>query len=176
MNPYLQQTRDAIHAATDGMTAEQLLKRPAEGKWSAADILERLARAFSGTVPGLEKCCERGATIAKPGGFYQRLATTMVVRFGYFPPGRPAPAMTVPQGMQPEESLNVILNSLSAMDDLFDRCEERFGNVKLMNHPVLGPLTAAEWRKFHWVHTRHHMKQIAVMRRRFAEAKAASAD
>ena len=165
MHSYLQQTQNAIDAAVNGMTAEQLLRPRAEGKWCAAEILEHLARAFSGTVPGLEKCCERDRPIAKPANLYQRLATMLLIDVGYFPPGRPAPAMTVPRGMQPEESMNVIRHSLNAMDELLERCERRFGNVKLMNHPVLGPLTANEWRRFHWVHTRHHMKQIAALRR-----------
>ena len=164
MHRYLQQTQDAIEAAASGMTTEQLGKRPAEGKWSAADILEHLARAFSGTVPGLEKCCDRDRTIAKPATMYERLATVLVINLGYFPSGRPAPAMTIPRGMQPEESMNVIRHSLSAMDELFSHCEQRFGNAKLMNHPALGPLSADEWRKFHWLHTRHHMKQIVALR------------
>jgi len=29
-----------------------------------------------------------------------------------------------------------------------------------MDHLFLGPLTANEWRKFHWVHGRHHARQI----------------
>jgi len=44
-------------------------------------------------------------------------------------------------------------------------CERRFGKrSKLANHFILGPLTAQEWRRFHWVHTRHHMKQIARLK------------
>ncbi|MGZ7099671.1 MAG: DUF1569 domain-containing protein [Candidatus Angelobacter sp.] len=35
-----------------------------------------------------------------------------------------------------------------------------------MDHPVLGPLTAAEWRKFHLVHGLHHVKQIRSLRER----------
>jgi hypothetical protein len=164
MHRYLQQAQDAIESATSGMVPEQMLRRPAEGKWSVADILEHLARAFNGTIPGLEKCCERDRTVAKPGTMYQRLATILVITFGYFPSGRDAPAATVPRGMQPQDSLNVIRYSLSKMDELFARCEERFGSAQLTNHPVLGPLSAEGWRKFHWLHTRHHMKQIAVLR------------
>jgi DinB superfamily len=166
LHPYLQRTRDAIDAATAGMPPEQLPRRPAEGKWSVAEILEHLARAFNETLPGLKKCCERDRTIAKSATVYQRLATMLVVGLGYFPSGRPAPTMTVPRGMQAEESMNVIRYSLSTMDELLGRCEQRFGKAKLMNHPVLGPLAAWEWRKFHWVHTRHHMKQIAALRQR----------
>jgi len=29
---------------------------------------------------------------------------------------------------------------------------------------VLGPLTASQWRKFHWIHGRHHVKQISERR------------
>jgi hypothetical protein len=29
---------------------------------------------------------------------------------------------------------------------------------------VLGPLTIPQWRRFHLVHTQHHMKQVARLR------------
>jgi len=51
------------------------------------------------------------------------------------------------------------------MDDMIARCEEKFGSSsKLLDHPILGPLTGAEWRKFHLVHGRHHVKQIRRLR------------
>jgi hypothetical protein len=47
------------------------------------------------------------------------------------------------------------------MDVALDEAELRFGpSVPLMDHPVLGPLTIDQWRTFHWVHTRHHARQI----------------
>jgi len=166
LHPYLQQTQDAIDAAAAGLHPDRLTTHPGEGKWSAAEILEHLARAFKETVPGLEKCLERGATIAKPATLYQRMAALLVVQLQYLPSGRKAPQMTVPHGMDPDEIMATIHQSLASMDELFARCEQRFGDVKLMNHPVLGPLTAAEWRKFHWVHTRHHMKQVSALAQR----------
>jgi hypothetical protein len=43
--------------------------------------------------------------------------------------------------------------------------EQRFGaRTKLANHPLLGAFTAHEWRRFHLVHTRHHVKQITARR------------
>jgi hypothetical protein len=51
------------------------------------------------------------------------------------------------------------------MDDCIGRCEEKFGaHRKLLDHPILGPLTAAQWRKFHLVHGLHHVKQIWRLR------------
>jgi hypothetical protein len=48
-----------------------------------------------------------------------------------------------------------------AMDKAIADCEARYGSrVRVLDHPVLGPLTARQWRKFHLVHGRHHVKQI----------------
>jgi hypothetical protein len=47
------------------------------------------------------------------------------------------------------------------MENLISECDSQFGHGKpIAEHPILGPLTAREWRKFHWVHGRHHARQI----------------
>jgi hypothetical protein len=51
------------------------------------------------------------------------------------------------------------------MDEIIRRAEQRYGRrTRLVDHPVLGPLTARQWRKFHWVHGRHHVAQILERR------------
>jgi hypothetical protein len=51
------------------------------------------------------------------------------------------------------------------MDRCIALCEEKLGSRrKLLDHPILGPLTGAEWRKFHLVHGLHHVKQIRRLR------------
>jgi hypothetical protein len=63
--------------------------------------------------------------------------------------------------MAPAEAKRVITPELQQMGSGLDDCERRFGSrTKIMDHPILGPLTAEEWRKFHWVHGRHHVRQI----------------
>jgi hypothetical protein len=55
---------------------------------------------------------------------------------------------------------------IAEMDEMVTRCEEKLGaRSKLLDHPMLGPLTAAQWRKFHLVHGLHHVKQIRRLRR-----------
>jgi hypothetical protein len=67
--------------------------------------------------------------------------------------------------MSGEAALQTIRENLAAMDQGLAECEQRFGaQVKIADHVVLGPLTIPQWRRFHWVHTRHHMKQIARLR------------
>jgi hypothetical protein len=54
---------------------------------------------------------------------------------------------------------------ITAMDEAIAHCEQRHGKrTRLLDHPVLGPLTARQWRKFHWVHGKHHVKQIQRLR------------
>jgi hypothetical protein len=63
--------------------------------------------------------------------------------------------------MPPEEVQQAIVPELQRMALGLDDCERRFGTrTKIMDHLFLGPLTADEWRKFHWVHGRHHARQI----------------
>ena len=53
-------------------------------------------------------------------------------------------------------------DALVAMDATLADAEKRFGaNTRLLNHPVLGPLTAQAWRRFHRIHGSHHLKQVA---------------
>jgi hypothetical protein len=60
-----------------------------------------------------------------------------------------------------EKVLAEIGPKITEMDDMLARCEEKLGTrCKLLDHPILGPLTAAQWRKFHLLHGIHHVKQI----------------
>ena len=79
--------------------------------------------------------------------------------------GRQAPAMTIPKGLEPSQVVRAVEQALPEMDAAIQQCEQKYGGaVKIADHPVLGPLTAEQWRKFHLVHARHHMKQIARLR------------
>jgi hypothetical protein len=82
------------------------------------------------------------------------------------PGGRQAPKGTVPKGAPSSNILEHFDQQLAAMDEAITRCEERLGGGKLINHPIIGPLTASEWRKFHLVHAQHHAKQISKIRAR----------
>jgi len=165
MNTHLQRALDGIDSATAGMDESQLTKH-AEGKWSAAEILEHLAMAFGSTAKVFEKCVAKGKPIGDVPRFKQRLQALVVTDIGYFPGGRKAPHMVVPTGkIGGKAALELIHNNLREMDKQLARCYETCGKKGyLANHPVLGPLKIDQWPKFHRVHTLHHMKQIRAMR------------
>jgi hypothetical protein len=171
MNSSCQRIHEVIHNAAAGMTPEQLEWHP-EGKWSVAQILEHLSLTYSGSKIGLDRCAQAGAPAARSASLKDRLSTFVVVKLGYLPGGRQAPKGTVPKGTSTSNILEHFDQQLAAMDEAITCCEQRFGAaVKLLNHPIIGPLTAAEWRKFHVVHAQHHAKQIARLKLNLAGRK-----
>lgn len=164
MHPDLEAAHAAIDAATMNMTPDDLL-RHAPGKWSSAQVLEHLAKAYGSTAYILDKCVEEHRTVATPPSAVQQLFAWIVVRIGYLPSGRTAPAVTLPEGLPPLEALDAARTSLAALDAAAARAANVFGPaMRVANHPILGGFTIPQWTRFHRVHTRHHMKQIVALR------------
>jgi len=162
MDSYLERLRQELEDAIGGASPGALAEAPA-GKWSAAQILEHLFLTYKNTNRGIAKCLERGVPLATGAAttLKHRLATLLVVNLGYLPRGRKAPERVTPRGMPPEEVQQAIAPELERMSSGLDDCERKFGaRTKIMDHLFLGPLTADQWRKFHWVHGRHHARQI----------------
>ena len=168
MDSYLERLQRAIASATEGMTSDELVGRPIkspEGAWNVAEVLEHLYLTYTGTTKGFDRCLKAGKPLASPITLKQRIAIALVTKLGYFPKGRKAPERSTPKGMPVEKVVADIGPQLVAMDKVIAQSEERFGSrTRLLDHPVLGPLTAQQWRKFHWVHGRHHVKQIQDLR------------
>ncbi len=173
MDSHLERVRQAIESAVAGMGSEQLDRHPRQGKWSPAEVLEHLSRTYSGTVKTMQRALESGKADVRPATVKQSVATALVVGIGHMPKGRAAPESTVPKGVAAEQIVADIRANLGAMEQTIAECEKCFGAGKIAMHPILGPLTAAQWRKFHWVHTRHHMRQIEAMKRQMGRAAAA---
>jgi len=160
MDSYLERLQQELESATAGVTASGLEQGPS-GKWSAAQVLEHLLLTYKNTNKGISKCLEKGVPLATGATFRHRIATLLVVAFGHLPGGRKAPERATPRGMAAEEVRQAIVPEIQRMESGLRDCEDKFGvENKIMDHPFLGPLTAAEWRKFHWVHGRHHARQI----------------
>jgi hypothetical protein len=145
------------------MANEQMSWHPAD-KWCAAEVLEHLYLTYTGTVKGFERVLEAGKPMASPGSMRHRWRRLVVLGFSYLPEGRKAPKQTVPRGLPVEKVRSEVGMKIAAMDAIVAQCEARFGRGKVLDHPILGPLTAAQWRKFHLIHGRHHVKQILRLR------------
>ncbi len=57
----------------------------------------------------------------------------------------------------------------TSLDAVAERCAARFGErTKVSNHPYLGAFNVRQWRRFHRLHARHHMKQVARLKEKIA--------
>lgn len=128
-------------------------------------MLEHLYLTYTGTLRGLANVAKQGRPLAARATWAHRRRTLIVVGLGYFPSGRESPPVGRPRGLAQEKVLAEVGPKIAEMDEALARGEEKYGRrTNLLDHPVLGPLTASQWRKFHLVHGLHHMKQIRRLR------------
>ena len=169
MDSRLKELKQAVESAVEGLSSEQLSWHPA-AKWCAAEVLEHLYLTYTGTIKGFARVMETGKPLATRASMKQWVRTMVVVGFGHMPEGRKAPANTRPKGLPGVKIRSEVGAKIAEMDAIIAQCEARFGRgSQLLDHPILGPLTAGQWRQFHLVHGRHHVKQILRLRESMRE-------
>jgi hypothetical protein len=159
MDPHLKTLQEELAAVIAGLTAEQRQQHP-QGKWCATKILEHLYLTYTGTTKGFSRVLEAQKATTTPATWIQRRNLLVVLGLGFLPSGREAPSFSHPRGLPTEKVVAEIMEKISEMDAMIANCEKKLGGRKLLDHPILGPLTGAQWRKFHLVHGRHHLRQI----------------
>jgi hypothetical protein len=156
--------RDQLVTAIEGMSAEDLARHP-EGKWSSAEILDHLNLTYRGTIKNCERCLAAGKSGASTDRRSKRWQRRGILWLGYFPPGRKSPERALPRGTPIPQLTTEIFQNIARMESVIGECDARFGPGEVIaEHPILGPLTANEWREFHWVHGRHHARQIIKLK------------
>ena len=174
MHPAYEQLQGEIARSLEGLTAEQTQLRPAnaQGKWTVQQIIQHLWLTYSSTEAVINERLAKGrATLAVP-TLLQRCQQMFVIKAGLLPSGREAPSGVVPppaSSSLEDHFSGAVLTERTAQrlahgDRVLQEAELRFGSGCLATHGVLGPLSAAQWRRFHLVHGRHHVKQIWAIR------------
>ena len=156
----MRELRREIESRAQAMSAEHLLPRP-DGKWSVAQIFEHLYLTYTGTLRGLNGVVEAGKPLARSLTMKDRFQTFVVTGLGYIPTGRKSPPVATPKSLDADIVRAQIGVQLASLETLLNDCARRFGRrTRILDHPVLGPLSAAQWGKFHVVHGKHHLKQV----------------
>lgn len=164
MDARLEKLRRALTESIAGMSEEELTWHP-PGKWCAIEVLEHLYLTYTGSIKGFERALQKGHPLATRASWGKRWRSWVVTGVGYMPEGRKAPALAQPKGLPPATVVNEFRAKIGRLDEVIADCEARFGKgTKLIDHPFLGPLTGAQWRKFHLVHGLHHAKQMRRLR------------
>ena len=160
MSPELEFVRRETERKTHGISAEGWLRAP-QGHWNSLQILEHLMLSYTATTKGLLRTMESGELDRSSPSTGQHLRRFYVLGIGRFPSGVESPKQTKPKSSLRDEPLRQFNDALVAMDATLADAEKRFGaKTPVLRHPILGPLTAQQWRKFHKVHGCHHLKQV----------------
>ena len=99
----------------------------------------------------------------------QRAGQFLLITLGRFPPGRQAPAAvspSLPAALRSGDDLaQRIHTEMLNLDRIMAEAEGMFGKRRAASHMILGPLSMEQWRRFHLIHGRHHLKQIIAIRK-----------
>lgn len=174
MNPLLEQLRGEIAGSLRGLSASQTQLRPrrAGEKWTIQQIAQHLCLSYASTEAAVRNRLEKGRPTQGIPSIWQRCMHLVIMNFGVFPPGREAPAVVAPPQASTAEawqSGDALADEarlrIAEMDDRLDKAEATFGKTRVLSHFILGPLSVAQWRRFHRTHGLHHVKQIWAIRR-----------
>jgi len=170
MNPTLQQLQNEIAGSLQGLNCTQTQTVPTSqpDKWSIQQIAQHLCLTYASTEIAINGRLVKGTpTRARP-TILQRIAQYFVTVIGYFPQGREAPSAVIPppggDRLSGEDLSRAAAEGLARIDKLFNEAEDLFGQRRCISHEVLGPLSIHQWRTFHLVHGRHHIRQILDLR------------
>lgn len=136
-------------------------ERGPSGKWTPAQIVEHLALGLTLSAETFHARRNHAPMARRPRTPAERIARMLILGLRWFPPGRKAPSRTEPplgttRRAAEEHFLAGIAGWVHVERDLLPTR----GKDLFVKHPRLGDLTIEEWIRFHWIHARHHARQI----------------
>lgn len=176
MHVVLESIETRISRELSGLDADTAQKHPGDKAylWSMQQVAEHLMLSYRYTAQKLEDRLRKGlASHNRRHSLLQWVLQFMVLSFGHFPRGVPALNETAPTpgifpAMDGDDLASSLRAELQSMDKLLDRCRQRFGMERVAVHPLLGPLRVDQWRRYHAVHTQHHLEQLQRIRMQVA--------
>jgi hypothetical protein len=155
---YLQQTRDGVVAATQGLSEAQMKFKAAPDRWSVAETLEHIALAEDFLFQNVTD-----KTMKAPAGSPDRDTAKIDAMVLAMVPDRSqkrqAPGPLVPTGRwTPSESLDRFLKSRAKTIEFLQTTPDLRGHVS--DSPLGQPMDAYEGLLFIAAHSERHTKQI----------------
>lgn len=152
---------EKLEAFVQDLAPESLSRKPEDGSWSAAQVLEHLALVED----GMARICAKLLRKAEADG---AASCGIGVSENFMNGGAKladikvkAPEMVEPSGAMPiEDALLKMRNAHETFVGLKSKFEEFNASSHTFPHPYLGELTAVEWLVLAGEHKRRHTRQI----------------
>jgi hypothetical protein len=156
---YLEETRQSVVAATNGLSAEQWNFKPAPDRWSVAEVTEHIAAAEDFLFGLLTEQAMKAP--ARPAGEDAKAIDDMVMKNI---PDRtkkaqaPEPLKPTNRFGSPEGSLKHFAESRQKTEDFLKKTDDLRAHA--MDSPLGAKLDGYEWILFVAAHSDRHTKQI----------------
>ena len=181
MHPVFEELYDRYWTRLEGKDRDFCQLRPARSfhgrgpAWSTQDVIEHLLLTYRSTGALFDRYLTRNTPSQKSRQMKHRVLQFLVIRCGGFPRGVNSPEHAQPgkSGMPPmsgDELSTCMRSELEKLDAKIDECRQVFEKRPFAAHFIFGPLTADQWRRFHFVHGNHHLKQLNRIRKQTAAA------
>jgi hypothetical protein len=175
MDPILHRLETELSQPLRGLTGPQTQLHPQRDsrRWNICQIVQHLLLSYSSTVSSFEERVAKGRPTQSRATLSQLFARFFVFGTGVIPVRREAPQITLPsaQAPQPLPTGDILISSifagLAGVDKILDSAEGHFHTTPCLSHFAFGPLSIPQWRRFHLVHGRHHIRQILAIRREY---------
>lgn len=142
---------------------------PPGGGWSYGEVYSHILQADLGSFIAIEKCTNgTGKMDNKRLGWLAWL----IFLTGRFPPFKiktSAKMEAAVTNLAKEDARNMIIKLKNRMDQLIPAINKSSSFSKI-KHPRLGMLNAKQWFKFIGIHTKHHLKQLEALDKKFGPA------
>jgi uncharacterized damage-inducible protein DinB len=153
----LHRAQGQLLSAADAVPADQWKTRPADGRWSAGELIAHLSATERTILGRADKLLEKPP---KSVPFYKRFHVPMMIVEARLI-RRKAPTAVEPQVVREKEEMLRELRGVREQTLAFIE-ETRGRNLRKYNmpHPFLGNLNACDWLQFIASHEIRHTKQM----------------
>ena len=151
--------RERLMRAVAGRPDAELLRSPAKGGWSAAEVLDHLRTAESQAVKAMTRISKGEPTRIPKRCWYYRLPMTPVFWSIRVPAPKPVQPRPVAD-LVPRQVIEEMAASRSALLALIQSMGEEAFSRFVMPHFLLGRFTGVDWLRFIGGHETKHAGQI----------------
>ena len=165
MHPVLKTSLEPLVGLMEGLTVEeaQAAPLPGAGRWCAQQVVEHLILTYQMTVETVSRHMKSGLAAKKGRGPLLSLLRTQAIGLGRMPRGVPTVHAARPREFTPMDGPALEVRFWAAaeqMDALLVEARRKFGIQPCGDHWFYGGLRVDEWRRYHAVHGRHHVRQL----------------
>ncbi len=148
--------RDLLRAA-DAIPSDEWKTRPAEGRWSAGELIGHLSAVERVILNRTDKLLQKPP---KPVPFFKRFHVPMMIVEARVIRRKASTALEPQTVREKEEMLAELLGVRERTLVFIEETKSRDLSKYNMGHPFLGTLNAYEWLQFIASHEIRHMKQM----------------